>query len=173
MAITARGAWLSVRRHFAEAGLDVQSDTLTVAGCGDMSGDVFGNGMLLSKSIRLIAAFDYRHVFIDPNPIAAASYEERARLFALPASSWASYDKNLISAGGGVFDRSQKLILVSVQAGAALGIAEGNYEPAALIQAILKAPVDLLWFGGNRNLHQSVCGDQRGRRRSDQRSKPH
>ena len=148
MAITARGAWVSVTRHFAEAGLDVQSDPVTVTGCGDMSGDVFGNGMLLSKSIRLVAAFDHRHVFIDPNPCAAASYEERARLFALPASSWASYDKDVISAGGGVFDRSRKVIPVSVQAGAALGIVEGSYEPAALIQAILKAPVDLLWFGG-------------------------
>jgi len=148
MGITARGAWVSVTRHFAEMGVDVQSDPITVAGCGDMSGDVFGNGMLLSKSIRLVAAFDHRHIFIDPTPDAAISWQERARLFELPASSWADYNADLLSPGGGIFSRSQKAISVSSQAATALGIVEGIYDPSALIQAILKAPVDLLWFGG-------------------------
>jgi glutamate dehydrogenase len=148
MGITARGAWVSVARHFAEMGVDVQAEPIVTAGCGDMSGDVFGNGMLLSKSIRLVAAFDHRHFFFDPNPDAAKSWGERARLFALQTSSWADYDTGLISAGGGVFPRSQKAIPVSAEAAAALAIAEGTYDPSALIQAILKAPVDLLWFGG-------------------------
>ena len=148
MGITAKGAWVSVTRHFAEMGVDVQSDPIATAGCGDMSGDVFGNGMLLSKTIRLVAAFDHRHIFLDPTPDMAKSWDERARLFALPASSWADYDAKLISKGGGVFPRSQKAIPVSTEAAAALGIAEGTYDPATLIQSILKAPVDLLWFGG-------------------------
>ena len=148
MGITARGAWVSVTRHFAEMGVDVQSDLIVTAGCGDMSGDVFGNGMLLSKTIRLVAAFDHRHIFLDPKPDAATGWEERARLFALKASSWADYNADLISVGGGVFPRSQKAIPVSAEAAAALGIAEGIYDPSTLIQAILKAPVDLLWFGG-------------------------
>jgi glutamate dehydrogenase len=148
MGITARGAWVSVTRHFAELGVDVQADPIVTAGCGDMSGDVFGNGMLLSKTIRLLAAFDHRHIFVDPNPDAAKSWDERARLFALPTSSWADYDAELISAGGGVFPRSQKAIPVSAEAAAALGIEPGTYDPSTLIQAILKAPVDLLWFGG-------------------------
>jgi glutamate dehydrogenase len=148
MGITARGAWVSVTRHFAEMGVDVQADPITVAGCGDMSGDVFGNGMLLSKSLRLVAAFDHRHIFLDPTPDPAASWAERARLFALPTSSWADYDAALISPGGGVFPRSQKQIPVGAEAAAALGIAPGTLDPSALIQAILKSPVDLLWFGG-------------------------
>jgi len=148
MGITARGAWVSVTRHFAEMGVDVQADPIVTAGCGDMSGDVFGNGMLLSKTIKLVAAFDHRHIFLDPSPDLAKSWDERARLFALPASSWADYDASLISAGGGVFPRSQKAIPVSAEAAAALGIAEGTTDPSTLIQAILKAPVDLLWFGG-------------------------
>ncbi len=148
MGITAKGAWVSVTRHFAEMGVDVQSDPIVTAGCGDMSGDVFGNGMLLSKTIRLVAAFDHRHIFLDPAPDAARSWDERARLFALPASSWADYDATLISPGGGVFPRSQKAIPVSPEAASAIGIAPGTYDPSSLIQAILKAPVDLLWFGG-------------------------
>jgi glutamate dehydrogenase len=148
MGITAKGAWLSVQRHLSELGSDVQSDPVTVVGVGDMSGDVFGNGMLLSKSLRILAAFDHRHIFIDPAPDAAASWAERARLFALPRSSWADYDASLISDGGGVFPRSQKSIPLSAQAQAALGIAADSIEPAALMAAILKAPVDLLWFGG-------------------------
>jgi glutamate dehydrogenase len=148
MGITAKGAWVSVTRHFAEMGVDVQSDPIVTAGCGDMSGDVFGNGMLLSKTIKLVAAFDHRHIFLDPSPDLAKSWDERARLFALPASSWADYDEKLISAGGGVFPRSQKAIPVSAEAAAALGIEPGTYDPTTLIQSILKAPVDLMWFGG-------------------------
>ena len=152
MGITARGAWESVKRHFRELGVDTQSQDFTVAGVGDMSGDVFGNGMLLSRHIRLVAAFDHRHVFIDPNPDAAASFAERERLFKLPRSSWADYDTNLISAGGGVWSRAQKSIPVSPQARAALGIdAEGDdlrLSPTELLSAILKAPVDLLYNGG-------------------------
>ncbi len=148
MGITARGAWVSVQRHFREMGIDVQTDPVRVAGCGDMSGDVFGNGMLLSKSIQLVAAFDHRHIFIDPAPDAAASWKERARMFALPRSSWDDYDKALISKGGGVFPRSAKLIKLPKQAREALGIEAKEIEPEALITAILKAPVDLLWFGG-------------------------
>ena len=148
MGITARGAWLSVQRHFLELGIDVQSDPVRVVGCGDMSGDVFGNGMLLSKAIRLVAAFDHRHVFIDPDPDAARGWAERARLFALPRSSWDDYDRSLISAGGGVYPRSQKAIPLSPEARAALGIEAETIDPDSLISAILKAPVDLLWFGG-------------------------
>ena len=148
MGITAKGAWVSVTRHFAEMGVDVQGDTIVTAGCGDMSGDVFGNGMLLSKTIKLVAAFDHRHIFLDPAPDLAKSWDERARMFALPASSWADYDTSLISPGGGVFPRSQKAIPVSAEAAAAIGLTAGTYDPSTLIQAILKSPVDLLWFGG-------------------------
>ena len=148
MGITARGAWVSVRRHFAEMGVDVQVDPVRVAGCGDMSGDVFGNGMLLSKSIRLVAAFDHRHIFLDPDPDATKSWAERNRMFALPRSSWADYDAKLISKGGGIFPRDQKEIPISPQVKAALDIAEDVLDPSALIAAILKSPVDLLWFGG-------------------------
>jgi glutamate dehydrogenase len=148
MGITAKGAWVSVQRHFREMGIDVQTDTIRVAGCGDMSGDVFGNGMLLSKAIKLVAAFDHRHIFIDPDPDPAASWAERKRLFDLPRSSWDDYDKALISKGGGVWPRDAKSIRLSKAAQAALGIEAGELEPDALISAILKAPVDLLWFGG-------------------------
>ena len=148
MAITARGAWLSVRRHFLELGVDVQSESVRVVGCGDMSGDVFGNGMLLSQAIRLVAAFDHRHIFIDPAPDPAKSWAERQRLFALPRSSWDDYDKKLISKGGGVFPRSLKQIPLSPQAREALGIEAETIDPESLITAILKARVDLLWFGG-------------------------
>jgi len=148
MGITARGAWLSVQRHFLEMGIDVQSDEVTVAGCGDMSGDVFGNGMLLSNSLKLIAAFDHRHIFIDPTPDPATSWEERKRLFDLPRSSWDDYDRKLISKGGGVFPRTEKSIALSPEARAALGIQAKEVDPTTLINAVLKAPVDLLWFGG-------------------------
>jgi glutamate dehydrogenase len=148
MGITARGAWISVQRHFIEMGVDVQNDPFTAAGVGDMSGDVFGNGMLLSQSIRLVAAFDHRHIFIDPNPDPVTSWSERKRLFELPRSSWDDYDHAKISPGGGVFPRSQKSISLSKQARAALGIDAATVDPATLINAILKAPVDLLWFGG-------------------------
>ena len=148
MAITARGAWISVQRHFRELGTDVQADPVTVAGVGDMSGDVFGNGMLLSPSIRLVAAFDHRHIFLDPTPDAAASFAERRRLFALPRSSWDDYDRAALSPGGGVFPRSQKAIPISPPVKAALGIAADSCSPSELIVAILAAKVDLLWFGG-------------------------
>jgi glutamate dehydrogenase len=148
MGITARGAWISVQRHFLEMGIDVQSDDVTVAGCGDMSGDVFGNGMLLSKSLRLIAAFDHRHIFIDPSPNPAKSWAERKRLFDLPRSSWDDYDRKLISKGGGVYPRTEKSIALSAEARAVLGISAKDLDPATLINAILKASVDLFWFGG-------------------------
>ena len=148
MGITAKGAWLSVQRHFAEAGVDVQNEPVRVVGCGDMSGDVFGNGMLLSKTLKIVAAFDHRHIFIDPDPDPAASWEERARMFALSRSSWADYSEALISKGGGVFARSEKSIKLSKQARSVLGIADQELEPAALITAILKSPADLIWFGG-------------------------
>ncbi|MBV9843366.1 MAG: NAD-glutamate dehydrogenase [Sphingomonadaceae bacterium] len=148
MGITARGAWISVTRHFAELGVDLQKDPVSVVGCGDMSGDVFGNGMLLSKSLRLIAAFDHRHIFLDPDPDTAKSWVERKRLFDLPTSSWADYDPQLISTGGGIHPRTQKEILLSGEIRASLGIRAEALDPSALIAAILKAPVDLLWFGG-------------------------
>ena len=148
MGITARGAWVSVQRHFAEMGVDVQKDIIRVVGCGDMSGDVFGNGMLLSKTLKLVAAFDHRHIFLDPEPDPAKSHAERARMFALPRSSWADYDAKLISKGGGIFPRDQKEIPISAEMKAALDIADDVLDPSALIIAILKAPVDLLWFGG-------------------------
>jgi glutamate dehydrogenase len=148
MGITARGAWESVKRHFRELGLDTQSTDFTVAGIGDMSGDVFGNGMLLSRHIRLVAAFDHRHLFIDPDPDAEASFAERERLFRLPRSSWADYDAKLISEGGGVWSRSEKSVPLSPQARSALGIKAEHLTPAEVVTAILKAPVDLLYNGG-------------------------
>ncbi|GAA1547380.1 NAD-glutamate dehydrogenase [Nocardioides humi] len=150
MGITAKGAWVSVRRHFREMGIDCQNEDITVVGIGDMSGDVFGNGMLCSEHIRLVAAFDHRDIFIDPEPDAAASYAERRRLFDLPRSSWQDYDRSLISEGGGVFRRSAKSIPINNHIRAALGIA-GHVEqmtPAELMRAILLAPADLLWNGG-------------------------
>ncbi|WP_415952147.1 NAD-glutamate dehydrogenase [Streptomyces sp. KLOTTS4A1] len=150
MGITARGAWESVKRHFRELGVDTQTEEFTVVGVGDMSGDVFGNGMLLSEHIRLVAAFDHRHIFIDPNPDAAVSYAERRRLFELPRSSWADYNTELLSAGGGIFPRSAKSIPLNAHIREALGIETGvaKMTPAELMQAILSSPVDLLWNGG-------------------------
>ncbi|MFE2219071.1 NAD-glutamate dehydrogenase [Streptomyces canus] len=150
MGITARGAWESVKRHFRELALDTQSEDFTVVGIGDMSGDVFGNGMLLSEHIRLVAAFDHRHIFIDPKPDAATSYAERRRVFELPRSSWADYNAELISAGGGIFPRTAKAIQVNAHIREALGIEDKvtKMTPADLMKAILKAPVDLLWNGG-------------------------
>jgi glutamate dehydrogenase len=148
MGITAKGAWVSVQRHFAERGVDVQRDCIRVAGCGDMSGDVFGNGMLLSKTLTLVAAFDHRHIFLDPHPDPSKSWTERARLFALPRSSWDDYDKTLISKGGGVFPRSAKSIPLTPQIAVLLGLDAGDVESSVLISAILKAQVDLIWFGG-------------------------
>ncbi len=148
MGITARGAWESVKRHFRELGTDIQRTPFTVAGVGDMSGDVFGNGVLLSKEIKLVAAFDHRHIFIDPSPDPAASWTERRRLFDLPRSSWMDYDRKLISTGGGIYDRAAKSITLSPQACEALGIETATTTPVDLMRAILKAPVDLLYFGG-------------------------
>ncbi|MGH8675133.1 MAG: NAD-glutamate dehydrogenase, partial [Burkholderiales bacterium] len=148
MAITARGAWESVKRHFRELGADTQTTDFTVAGIGDMSGDVFGNGMLLSRHIRLVAAFDHRHVFLDPGPDAEASFRERERLFKLPRSSWADYDPKLISKGGGVFPRGAKSVPLSPEARQALAIEAAALTPSELIGAILRAPADLLYNGG-------------------------
>ncbi|HQE31957.1 MAG TPA: NAD-glutamate dehydrogenase [Propionibacteriaceae bacterium] len=150
MGITARGAWESVKRHFRDMGVDCQTTDFTCVGIGDMSGDVFGNGMLLSKHIRLVAAFDHRHIVIDPDPDAASSWDERSRLFQLPRSSWADYDTSLISAGGGVYARTEKSIPVTAEARRALGLADDVHAltPTDYIHQILQAPVDLLWNGG-------------------------
>ena len=148
MGITARGAWESVKRHFRALGVNTQTTAFTVAGIGDMSGDVFGNGMLLSEHIKLVVAFDHRHIFIDPAPDVAKSFAERARLFALPRSSWDDYDKSLISAGGGLYARGAKSITLSPEARAVLGITVAELTPVELLHAILQAPVDLLYNGG-------------------------
>ncbi|MEU4665995.1 NAD-glutamate dehydrogenase, partial [Micromonospora chalcea] len=150
MGITARGAWESVKRHFRELGHDTQTQDFTVVGVGDMSGDVFGNGMLLSKHIRLVAAFDHRHIFLDPDPDSARSWEERKRLFDMPRSSWEDYDRELISEGGGVHSRTAKSVPISPQVRAVLGLDEDvtQLSPQELMKAILTAPVDLFWNGG-------------------------
>ncbi len=150
MGITARGAWVSVQRHFRERGIDCQTEDFTAVGIGDMSGDVFGNGMLCSEHTRLVAAFDHRDIFIDPAPDAAVSFAERKRLFDLPRSSWQDYDKKLISTGGGVWSRSLKSISISAEVRRALGLADDvlKLTPAELMRAVLLAPVDLLWNGG-------------------------
>ena len=148
LGITAKGAWEAVKRHFHEMGHDMQTAPITVAGVGDMSGDVFGNGMLLSRQLKLLAAFDHRHIFIDPNPNVETSFRERERLFALPRSSWDDYDKSLISAGGGVWPRSARAIELSQAARDALGIEAGSVTPEELMHAILLAPVDLFYNGG-------------------------
>src|SRR5439155_11355286 len=138
MAITARGAWESVKRHFRELGVDAETAELTVVGIGDMSGDVFGNGLLLTRHLKLLGAFDHRHVFVDPSPDPERSFEERARLFALPASSWADYDDDLISSGGGVFPRTAKSVALSPEARAALATDAETLTPNELIRALLR-----------------------------------
>jgi glutamate dehydrogenase len=148
LGVTARGAWVAVQRHFRELGIDVQTDPVTIAGIGDMSGDVFGNGLLRSRSVKLVAAFDHRHVFLDPDPDPAASYAERARLFALPRSSWEDYDRSVLSPGGGVFSRSARTVPLSDEARERLRIDAVELTPPDLIRAILHAPVDLLFAGG-------------------------
>jgi glutamate dehydrogenase len=150
MGITARGAWESVRRHFRELDVDPQTTDITVVGVGDMSGDVFGNGMLLSEHIRLVAAFDHRHVFLDPDPDPEVSFRERARLFNLPGSSWADYDPAVISPGGGVYPRTAKSAPISKQVAQRLGLPPGAtaLSPDELVRAVLQAPVDLFWNGG-------------------------
>ncbi|TPK15425.1 NAD-glutamate dehydrogenase [Mesorhizobium sp. B2-5-7] len=148
MGITAKGAWEAVKRHFREMNRDIQTSPFSVVGVGDMSGDVFGNGMLLSPKTRLIAAFDHRDIFIDPDPDMAASMAERERMFALPRSSWQDYDKTKLSDGGVIVSRSQKSITLPAAAAAAIGLAKTTATPVEIMTAILKAPVDLLWFGG-------------------------
>ena len=151
MGITARGAWEAVKRHFREMDVDIQSEPFTAVGVGDMSGDVFGNGMLLSRATRLVAAFDHRDIFIDPDPDPGDPHqlwEERKRLFDLPRSSWQDYDASLISKGGGIFSRAQKEIVLSAEARKGLKIGKTKVRPGELLTAILKAPADLLWFGG-------------------------
>ncbi len=148
MGITAKGGWISVQRHFAEMGIDIQKEPVTVAGVGDMSGDVFGNGMLLSKTLKLVAAFDHRHIFIDPDPDPAVSWKERKRMFALPRSSWADYNPKLISKGGGLFARTEKSVKLTPEMRRVLGLDAKEIEPAALMTAILKSDVQLMWFGG-------------------------
>jgi glutamate dehydrogenase len=148
MGITARGAWEAVKRHFRELNKDIQNQVFTCIGVGDMSGDVFGNGMLLSKYTQLLGAFDHRHIFCDPAPDVARSFQERQRLFVLPRSSWADYDKKIISRGGGVFSRGEKAIKISAEMKKVYGIASDTLAPADLIQAMLKADVELLYFGG-------------------------
>jgi glutamate dehydrogenase len=166
MGITARGAWISVRRHFREMGIDVQNADFSVVGIGDMAGDVFGNGMLMSRHIRLVAAFNHQHIFIDPEPDAERSFQERERLFGLPRSSWEDYDRALISAGGGIFKRSAKSIAISPQLRALLDIEAEQLAPNELIAALLKAPIDLLWNGGigtyvkARGQSHAECGDK-------------
>lgn len=148
MAITAKGAWVSVERHFREMGKDIDKETFTAVGVGDMAGDVFGNGMLRSKNIRLIAAFNHMHIFLDPDPDAAKTFKERERLFNLPRSSWTDYNAKLISAGGGLFERKAKSIKLTKEIKKALDIKADSLSPDDLIKAILRAPVDLLWNGG-------------------------
>ncbi|HTV67514.1 MAG TPA: NAD-glutamate dehydrogenase [Rhizobiaceae bacterium] len=148
MGITARGAWEAVKRHFREMNRDIQTMPFTVVGVGDMSGDVFGNGMLLSDCTKLIAAFDHRDIFIDPNPDPASTMAERQRMFALPRSSWQDYDKTKLSKGGIIVSRSQKSVTLSPEAQAAIGLAKAVASPTEIMNAILKADVDLLWFGG-------------------------
>jgi glutamate dehydrogenase len=148
LGITARGAWESVKRHFRELGVDVARDEFTVVGIGDMSGDVFGNGMLLSDKIRLLAAYDHRHIFVDPDPDAAASFAERRRLFELPGSSWDDYSRDVLSAGGGVYRRDAKWIELSAEGRELLGLADERLAPNEVIRAVLRAQVDLLWNGG-------------------------
>ena len=148
MGITAKGAWVSVQRHFRERGVDVQKDPVTVVGIGDMAGDVFGNGLLSSKSLKLVAAFNHMHIFVDPDPDPASSYVERQRLFELPRSSWEDYNSDLISEGGGVYSRNAKSISMTPEMKKCFGIRANRLTPNEFITAILKAPVDLVWNGG-------------------------
>ena len=148
MGITAKGAWVSVQRHFRELGINVQKDEFSVIGIGDMSGDVFGNGMLLSDKIKLVGAFNHLHIFIDPEPCAKESFKERRRLFKKAGSNWADYDLSLVSKGGGIFPRSAKSIDLSPQMKMLLAVSADSLTPDELISAMLRAPVDLLWNGG-------------------------
>ncbi|MCK8657963.1 NAD-glutamate dehydrogenase [Pseudomonas umsongensis] len=148
MGITAKGAWVGVQRHFRERGINVQEDSITVVGVGDMAGDVFGNGLLMSDKLQLVAAFNHLHIFIDPNPNPATSFAERQRLFDLPRSAWSDYDTSIMSEGGGIFSRSAKSIAISPQMQERFDIQADKLTPTELLNALLKAPVDLLWNGG-------------------------
>jgi len=148
MAITARGAWVAVQRHFRELGKDIQNEDFTVVGIGDMAGDVFGNGMLLSEHIKLVGAFNHMHVFVDPDPDPAASFKERQRMFELPRSSWADYDRSILSKGGGIYERSAKSVHLSPEACKRFGIATEHVTPNELIRHMLLADIELLWNGG-------------------------
>lgn len=148
MGITAKGAWVGVQRHFRERGINVQEDNITVVGVGDMAGDVFGNGLLMSDKLQLVAAFNHLHIFIDPNPDPASSFAERQRLFDLPRSAWSDYDTSIMSEGGGIFSRSAKSIAISPQMQERFDIKADKLTPTELLNALLKAPVDLLWNGG-------------------------
>ncbi len=148
MGITARGAWECVKRHFREMGVDIMRDSFSVVGIGDMSGDVFGNGMLLSPQLRLLAAFDHRHIFIDPDPDPRRSFRERARLFARPRSSWADYDRRCLSEGGVILERAHKSVALPLQVRSLLGLEHERATPSEVVRAVLKLPVDLLWNGG-------------------------
>ncbi len=148
MGITAKGAWVGVQRHFRERGINVQEDSITVVGVGDMAGDVFGNGLLMSDKLQLVAAFNHLHIFIDPNPEPASSFAERQRLFDLPRSAWSDYDTSIMSEGGGIFSRSAKSIAISPQMQERFDIQADKLTPTELLNALLKAPVDLLWNGG-------------------------
>ncbi len=172
MGITARGAWESVKRHFREMDVDIARTPFTVVGVGDMSGDVFGNGMLRERTIKLVAAFDHRDIFIDPAPDPEKSFAERRRLFDLPRSSWQDYDRALISRGGGVFPRSLKEIVLAPEARAALGFAAAKATPQEVIRAILRAPADLLFFGGIGTYVRASSETGRRGRRSRQRRGP-
>ncbi len=166
MGITARGAWESVKRHFRELGVDTQTTDFSVVGIGDMAGDVFGNGMLLSRHIKLVGAFNHLHIFLDPQPDPETSFKERERLFAMPRSSWEDYDQKLVSKGGGVFPRSAKSIPLSEQMRALLGVENTNMPPNDLIRALLRTSVDLLWNGGigtyvkSKDEHHDAAGDR-------------
>ncbi|GMA85985.1 hypothetical protein GCM10025868_12350 [Angustibacter aerolatus] len=174
MGITARGAWESVKRHFRELGVDTQTEDFTVVGVGDMSGDVFGNGMLLSQHIRLVAAFDHRHVFVDPDPDAAVSYAERRRLFDLPRSSWADYDTSLLSPGGGVYPRSAKSVPLSAQASQVLGLGDGprSLTPAEPDARDPHRAGRTALERRHRHLREGRPRDGGGRRRPGQRRHP-
>ena len=148
MGITARGAWVAVQRHFREDGLNTQKDPFTVTGIGDMSGDVFGNGMLLSRKIKLVAAFNHMHIFFDPDPDMASSFRERNRLFKKGRSGWGDYNDKLISKGGGIFSRKAKSVRLSAEMRRLLDTEETKMRPDELIRKILCMPVDLLWNGG-------------------------
>jgi glutamate dehydrogenase len=160
MGITARGAWVAVKRHFRELGRDIGQEPFSVVGIGDMAGDVFGNGMLREKTIKLVGAFNHAHIFIDPHPDPAKSFAERERLFNLPRSQWSDYDASLISQGGGIWSRQAKSIPLSPEARALLGIEAESSPPEMLIKALLKAPVDLLWFGGIGNYVKAATESQ-------------